>query len=198
MLTDGYHDVPHGKLAAVVTLLEMRQASLSKPGPPPDDLRVRRETNPSTEWYRALFRHIGSDYLWTSRLALGPAELERIIHDVAVEVYALEHEGHDEGLLELDFRSPGACELAFFGVSKTLVGRGAAAGLMAWATRRAWEHPIERFWLHTCHLDHPAALRFYQKAGFVPYARQVEVFDDPRLAGWLPRTCAPNIPLIER
>ncbi|BDY14642.1 hypothetical protein Sulfitobl28_06120 [Sulfitobacter pontiacus] len=35
MLTDGYHDVPLGKLAMVVTHLEMREAAPCGMSPPP-------------------------------------------------------------------------------------------------------------------------------------------------------------------
>ena len=41
------------------------------------------------------------------------AELAAIIHAPLVEIYALVHDGRDEGLLELDFRDPGQCELAY-------------------------------------------------------------------------------------
>jgi len=35
--------------------------------------------------------------------------------------------------------------------------------------RAEWKYPVKRVWLHTCSLDHPAALPMYQKAGFVVY-----------------------------
>jgi len=50
--------------------------------------------------------------------------------------------------------------------------------------------------VHTCTLDHPAALSAYRRAGFEPYRRAIEHFPDPRLIGILPRDCAPQIPLI--
>jgi hypothetical protein len=50
--------------------------------------------------------------------------------------------------------------------------------------------------VHTCSLDHPAALPAYRRAGFVPFKRAIERFPDPRLLGILPRDCAPQIPLI--
>ena len=49
------------------------------------------------------------------------AELAAIIHSPLVEIYAQVHEGRDEGLLELDFRDAGQCELAFFGVTARLI-----------------------------------------------------------------------------
>jgi hypothetical protein len=50
--------------------------------------------------------------------------------------------------------------------------------------------------VHTCSLDHPAALSAYQRAGFVAYKRAIERFPDPRLLGFLPMDCAPQIPVI--
>ena len=85
------------------------------------------------------------------------AELAAIIHSPLVEVYALEHEGRDEGLLELDFREAGQCELGFFGVTAKLVGTGAGRWLMNRALEFAWSRPISRVWLHTCTFDHPAS-----------------------------------------
>jgi hypothetical protein len=65
------------------------------------------------------------------------------------------------------------------------------------ALTRAWEQPIARLWVHTCSFDHPNALSFYQRSGFKPYAVMVEVHEDPRLTGHLPKHASPNVPLIE-
>ncbi len=105
-------------------------------------------------------------------------------------------DGIDEGLLELDFRHPGVCELSFFGVTPGLVGIGAGRWLMNRALELVWSRPIRRFWVHTCTHDHPAALAFYMRSGFRPFRRHIHIEDDPRLAGVLPRTAAPQIPLI--
>ena len=48
---------------------------------------------------------------------MNDAELAAIIHAPGVEVYTLVVDGRDEGLLELDFREPGQCELVYFGVT---------------------------------------------------------------------------------
>jgi hypothetical protein len=61
----------------------------------------------------------------------------------------------------------------------------------------AWAEPIRRFWLHTCTFDHPSALAFYQRSGFTPFRRQVEITDDPRLDGICPRGAARHIPIVE-
>jgi hypothetical protein len=65
------------------------------------------------------------------------------------------------------------------------------------AIARAWARPgLRRFWLHTCTLDHPRALAFYIRSGFVPFRYQVEIMPDPRLDGTLPADAAPGVPII--
>jgi GNAT superfamily N-acetyltransferase len=153
---------------------------------------------PDPDSYRALFRAVGSDgWLWCSRLLLGTEALTAILHDPAVEVMVLRDGAREVGLLELDFREKDACELAFLGLVPDVLGRGAGRYLMNIALTRAWAQPISRLHVHTCTFDHPDAVAFYQRSGFRPTRRQVEVFDDPRLTGVLPRWAAPHIPIIE-
>jgi GNAT superfamily N-acetyltransferase len=124
-------------------------------------------------------------------------ELAARLHSPQLEVYSLVDGGRDEGLLELDFREPGHCEIGMFGVAANLVGTGAGRWLMNRALEIAWSRPVTRVWLHTCTFDHPAALGFYQRSGFRPFRRQVEVADDPRLDGIAPREVARHVPVIE-
>jgi hypothetical protein len=60
----------------------------------------------------------------------------------------------------------------------------------------AWRKDVRRVWVHTCTLDHPAALPFYRRHGFVPTKRTLETFFDPRLLGLLPMETAPQIPCL--
>jgi GNAT superfamily N-acetyltransferase len=124
-------------------------------------------------------------------------ELGAIIHSPQVEVHAASRrDGTAVGILELDFRVPGETELSFFGLVPAMTGRGFGNWLMAHALRLGWRDDTRRMWVHTCTLDHPAALGFYQRHGFRPYARAVETFADPRVAGLLPRAAAPHVPLL--
>jgi len=100
------------------------------------------------------------------------------------------------GILELDNREPNQVELSFFGLVPELAGQGHGNWLMAHALQRAWMRDIRRVWVHTCTLDHPAALGFYQRHGFVPFKRMVETFDDPRVTGLIPAEAAPQIPCL--
>ena len=195
MLADGFHDVPAGKVAAIVTSLEMFE-------PPP----LRTETDggwtltrlpsPTIEQYRALYTSVGRDWLWFMRLRMPDTELAALLADAMVEVYRLDAPGGEQGILELDFRESETCELAFFGVTGGLVGGGAARWLMNRAIQRAWSQPIRRFWVHTCTFDHPNAPQFYMRSGFQPFRREVEILDDPRLDGLAPLDSASHIPVI--
>jgi GNAT superfamily N-acetyltransferase len=188
-----YQPVAEGELAAVVTFLEMREAPAEEI--PSSALTLRRMERPSPDEYRSLFRLVGERWLWFSRLIMPDAKLEAIIHDPAVELYAVGADGRTVGMLELDFRQDDECELAFIGLVPELAGKGHGRWLLAEAVCRAWRHGVSRVHVHTCALDHPAALAAYRRAGFVPYKQAIERFPDPRLLGILPSDCAPQVPL---
>jgi GNAT superfamily N-acetyltransferase len=190
-----YDAVADGELAAVVTYLEMRSPRTA--GIPPSTLSLRRTVSPTAKDYRRIFRLVGAPWLWFSRLIMDDVALEAVIRDDKVELYTVEdEEGRTAGMLELDFREPNECELAFVGLVPDLSGQGHGRWLLAEAIHRAWREGIRRVHVHTCSLDHPAALSAYRRAGFKPYRRAVERFPDPRLLGILPRDCAPQVPLL--
>ena len=189
----GVTDLPPGKIAEVVTYLEMLEAPARRDAPA-GGFTLERFSDVTR--YRALFRRVGERWLWMSRLVVPEAALRTILDDPAVEVFALRLGGEDIGILELDFRQADECELAYFGVVPEAIGTGAGRFLMSEAVTRAWARPIRRFWVHTCTHDHPRALAFYQRSGFRAYKRAIEIADDPRLTGHLPRDAAPDVPVI--
>lgn len=196
-MQDGYIDLPPGKIASVVTYLEMHRPPAETP-PERSEFVIRHVDRPDREWYRRLFREVGEPWLWFSRLRLPDDELSAILNDPATDVFALCYEGIDQGLLEFDRRSFPDIEVVFFGVMAGLIGKGAGRTLLTHGLRSEWEQHPRRIWLHTCTSDHPSALPFYQKFGFTPYKRAIEIADDPRLTGQMPHTAAPHIPIIER
>ena len=190
-----YEVVANGDLAAVVTFLEMNERR--EVDIPSSNLKLRRIKSPGVDAYRELFRLVGAPWLWFSRLVMGDAALAAIIADSQVELFAVQDEqDRDVGMLELDFRQTGECELAFVGLTPELSGKGHGRWLLSEATSRAWRDGVNRVHVHTCSLDHPAALSAYRRAGFIPFKRAIERFPDPRLLSILPIDCAPQVPLI--
>jgi GNAT superfamily N-acetyltransferase len=188
--------VPRGKLAAIQTFLEMRAKPAQRPSRVDPSWRVERFEPIDLERFYALFHRVGDEQLWTLRLQMPRDEVARLLGDPRFELHVLVTGEGDAGILELDFRVEGECELSLFGVAPSLVGTGAGRYLMNRGIEIAWSHPIERFWLHTCTLDHPNALAFYRRSGFEPYARAVEVFDDPRYLGLTRRDAAAAVPIL--
>lgn len=199
-LADGYHLLPKGKMAAVVTWLEMHAPPPPGPALPPA-VELVAQPSPDAAVYLALFRAIGEPWLWFGRLQLPGEELQRQLTSEGVEVFFLLHRGETQeeeaiGLLELNREASGAVEIAYFGLLPQWAGRGLGTAFMAAALELAWKPDTRRVWLHTCTFDHPGALRFYRKCGFQPYQRGLEIFDDPRLRGLLDRGAAPDTPLL--
>ncbi|MBV8154223.1 MAG: GNAT family N-acetyltransferase [Candidatus Eremiobacteraeota bacterium] len=196
-MKDGYTVLPAGKLANVVTDFEMLERPEIQPDRTTRHLTLQRWEGPEIGRYRELFVAIGAPWLWFSRLVLTDEALAAILNDPDDEVYLAREGDRDVGFFELDFRQRGECELRFFGLIPDAIGSGVGRWLMNRAVEHAWSRPIRRFWLHTCTLDHPDALAFYARSGFRPFRRQIEISDDPRLVGLLPRSAAPQVPLIE-
>ena len=188
--------VPAGRVATIVTSLEM--LSPPRPRPLPDSrLRLVRWRQPSRDRYLALFRRVGTPWLWFSRLVMADADVDAILADDRVEIHAVvDPAGIEVGMVELDFRDENACEIVYFALVPELTGQGHGRWLMAETLARAWRPGIARVWVHTCTLDHPSALGFYRAQGFTPYLREIETFDDPRLTGHLPADAGQHVPII--
>jgi GNAT superfamily N-acetyltransferase len=195
MIPDGYTELAPGKIASVVTYLEMlkRPAQLDISS---SDVQLRRIDNPPLDRYRDLFRRAGTQWLWFSRLELSDAQLTAVLNDPNIEIFLAEQEGNEIGLAELDRSHSPVVEITSFGLFSDAIGKGFGRAFMTQVLDRAWTKSTSRVWLHTCNLDGPAALSFYMKCGFRPYKRGIEVADDPRIRGVLPENTAPNVPII--
>lgn len=197
MQTNGLTMLAPGKLAAMVTFLvhDLRPEGMGTPLP--DGYSLDRLSGADLGRYREIFRRVGSEWLWFSRLRMTDEQLWEILASREVEALVLAGPQGEAGLLELDFRDKAAPELAFFGLVPEAVGAGLGRALMDEALRRARAAGAKALHVHTCTLDHPKALSFYCRAGFRPVKRAVEVFDDPRLDGTLPRDVADWMPILE-
>lgn len=192
---DGYTDLPPGKIANVVTYLDRKPPE--RAAEPLSAFPIRHVEKPGLAWYRDLYRRIGEDWLWFSCAVMPDEQLAAILADPATTVLALEQDGRATGLAELSFAKPGEVEIVMFGVVPEATGKGAARALMNAALAETMRPGIGRVWLHTCSFDHPAAVRFYLGRGFRAYKFAIEVSDDPRLTGHLPRDAARHVALID-
>jgi len=155
------------------TYLEMFAPPEKRLAPPRDDVEVVPLDVPTVDYYRFLYNTVGSNWAWYNRLIIPEEELRAIIEHELVDIYVLHVAGNEAGFAELDRRTPGEIELAYFGIFPDFVGKGLGTYLLNWAQHTAWSHQPRRLWLHTCDLDHPAAIPTYQKGGFVIYDEKI-------------------------
>jgi len=155
------------------TYLEMHRPPTSVVPAPCDGIKVTKADTPSTVFYRHLYRSVGERYRWVDRLVMPVDELRAIIQDDRVEISVLAVDGQTAGYSELDRRQANEIELTYFGLFPGFVGKGLGTYFLDWTLRKAWSFQPRRVWIHTCDLDHPAALPTYLKAGFTVYDEKI-------------------------
>ena len=171
LLPTGYSAVPPGMIANVVTCLDMKQRPRPKPVRPLDrPMVLQRVEKPGIDAYRALFRAVGQDWLWYSRLTMPDDALRRILEDPVSRSMSCRPCGGRSACWSSTSVSRDSASSPFSASSRRLSGRGLGRFLMDQALLKAWarpiERPIERLWVHTCTFDHPAAIGFYRPLGF--------------------------------
>jgi GNAT superfamily N-acetyltransferase len=155
-----------------VTYLEMLSRPERVVPPPREGLLVLHARRPTVRYYRFLYDAVGGPWQWLSCRKLSDEELAAVLHDPRDEVHVLHVEGVPAGFAELDRRVAGEVELVQFGLMPEFIGQGLGKFFLQWAIDWAWGYGPRRLWLHTCTLDHPAALPNYLKAGFRIYKEE--------------------------
>jgi GNAT superfamily N-acetyltransferase len=160
------------RIPTVVTFLEMNGRPTAMTAVPRGKIAIIRAEHPPVHFYRYLYDTIGRDYFWVDRKKVDDKQLASIIQDPLVELYVLHVDGNPAGMAELDFRRHDIGQLAYFGLLPEFIGRGLGMFFLHQADLLAWSKPIDKLLVNTCTLDHPRALPMYQRAGYVPYARE--------------------------
>ena len=145
-----------------------------EPRCPPLGATVHPVGHITLSFYRYLYNSVGADWNWHDRRTLADDSLDTLIHAPGLEIHVLWQDGCPAGFCELDFSVVGQVKLVYFGLLPEFIGRGLGGYFLDWSVARMWRPGVERVWVHTCTLDHPAALAQYQKAGFYAYQTTVE------------------------
>lgn len=159
-------------LDVTVFYLEMRAPNQRQVAAPRAGLTVRHVPSPTVSFYRELYYAVGKEYHWFSRSRLSDEALSAVISDPRDEMHVFYVDDAPAGFGELDRRQPNEIELVQFGLTGPYTGQGLGKWFLQWMVDKAWSYRPERFWLHTCTLDHAAAVPNYLKAGFVEYRRE--------------------------
>jgi len=141
---------------------------------------------PTAEDYLHAYHRVGNPWLWSDRLARGRAAVVREIAHPDHHYWRVDEPQGLAGFCELVMRAGGQAEVLHCGLVPEARGRGLGRRLIDSALAGAQALGARRVWLHTCSEDSPAALPFYQRAGFRPVATRLEWVIDPRRRGLLP------------
>ncbi len=141
-----------------VYYFEMHSPSQRTVPAPRDGLTVLHAHRPSVPYYRFLYDAVGKDYNWLSRRKLTDGDLATVLNAPLNEVHVLHVDGSPAGFAELDRRQAGEVELVQFGLMADFIGQGLGTWFLQWTIDKVWSYEPGRFWLHTCTLDHPAAV----------------------------------------
>jgi GNAT superfamily N-acetyltransferase len=125
--------------------------------------------------YLSLYTRVGAALQWDQRLRMPREELRDLLQSPRLQIYVLRHESQSLGFCELDRVGFPEIELKSFGLVPEARGRGLGPWLLGTALHQEWQLRPNRIWLHTDTWDHPAALRVYQRAGFILYLTRDEL-----------------------
>ena len=159
---------------------------------------VRLIPNPPPELYRECYRTVGKDFQWRERWDWSDEEIARHLATPGVTLHVAQQDGRFVGWYELRrVAEDDSVEIAYFGLVPGSLGQGLGKHMLSHAVRDAWALGPQRVWLHTCTLDHPAALPNYLARGFAPYRTETyRVHSRPMLKLKLPQVSRRTIILI--
>jgi GNAT superfamily N-acetyltransferase len=156
--------------------LEMTDRAQMRPRHSSDPRFVVREAVvPQWQVNRFLYFFVGERWDWVDKLPWSDRQWEDYAGSGHLRTFLALYDGTIAGYYELDREeATGSVEIIYFGLTPHFIGRGLGAALLTDALERAWQWDARRVWVHTCSLDHPAALRNYEATGMTLYDRQTE------------------------
>lgn len=146
--------------------LEMTDRSALRPSQAqPSNVVLMQAKIPCPEFNRFLYTAVGSSWYWVNRLSWTYDRWMQYLNRRELETWVAYVDGTPAGYFELEAQAGGDVEIAYFGLLPAFIGKGLGGWLLTAAIERAWQMGAARVWVHTCTLDHPAALKNYQARG---------------------------------
>lgn len=155
------------------TYLEMTAATQLRPAACAD-ARFRIAEAGVKQWRlnRFLYECVGATWGWTDKRSWSDEQWRGYVEDERLRTFVAWYDGSVAGYFELSQRD-GEVEIAYFGLTPEFIGRGLGGPLLTRALEEAWKMSPRRVWVHTCTLDHPAALANYKARGMVVYKTEI-------------------------
>lgn len=153
-----------------VVYLEMLTPNGLRPKASPDPrFAVREATVKQWEFNRFLYLLVGRDWSWNEKRSWNEMQWKEYVESPRLRTFVAYYDGSVAGYFEMRLDLSGGIEIAIFGLTPAFVGRGFGGVMLTSALMEAWKMQPKRVWLHTCTLDHPAALHNYERRGMTIY-----------------------------
>jgi GNAT superfamily N-acetyltransferase len=172
--------MPQRTMEVTRTYLELDPNYPVEPPSLPDGARLDRVVECPVSFYRYLYGEVGRPHRWTDRLGWSDERLRHHLTSGAVTIWVLYVGGTPAGFFELQREPDQSVQIAYFGLLPEFIGRGLGGVLLEAAIVEARRLGSPRIWLHTCTLDHPAALANYLNHGFRPVREERYTVDVPQ------------------
>lgn len=116
----------------------------------------------------ALYAEVGARHYWELyRIAWTGSHWLQYLQRPGIEISFIHgDDGARLGYLELETHLDGSVEIVNFGLRPASIGQGFGRSALNTAIARGFDLGATTVWLHTCSLDHPAALPNYYARGF--------------------------------
>ena len=165
---------------------QLRRAPVPSPAP-----QIVRAEIPSPALNRFLYTSVGGAWHWTDRLPWTWENWMRWLDRPEHQTWVMYVSGTPAGYFELN-RQGDDVEIAYFGITPAFIGRGLGGHLLTRSIEQAWAMGPKRVWVHTCTLDHPAALKNYQARGMTLYQEETALKNVGTTPGPWPGADAPH------
>jgi GNAT superfamily N-acetyltransferase len=143
------------------------------------ELRPKRSDDPRfwigeatvKQWQfnRFLYLTVGEPWAWNDKRSWSADQWRDYAESERLRTFAGYYDASPAGYYELRLDDEGGVEIAYFGLLASFLGRGLGGALLTSAIEEAWQMTATRVWVHTCTLDHPAALGNYLARGMKIY-----------------------------
>lgn len=138
-------------------------------------LRIEQLLECPVSFFRYLYREVGRQYYWVDRLNWTDQQIRHYLSHPGVALWLLSYTASPAGYFELRQHDDGSVEIVYFGLLEEFQGRGFGKHLLTLAIEQGWQLGANRLWVHTCTLDHSAALPNYIKRGFKPFRQETYI-----------------------
>jgi GNAT superfamily N-acetyltransferase len=130
---------------------------------------IRQVGAPQWKLNRFLYGFVGEGWNWTDKNVWSDEQWRVYAESSDLRTFVAYYDGSIAGYFEIQRQEGKEVEISYLGLAREFLGRGLGGGLLTRAVEEAWKWKVQRVWLHTCTLDHSAALPNYLARGFKVY-----------------------------